>query len=698
MKKIETIETGQRHVKSAKKENDVIVDNDDDGDDYDDDFEEENDEDGKKDGNNENSRGIGAGDNAPNRGKDDSGAGDSTHEGVSKDNGVNRLKTEEPKKPLSSGMPHRFRISIDLRSIKEVAERGKYCLMYTCNTIGCISTVRTRPPIMVDRNSEVLLPQGYSNFEVIMEPERLHQSLQESPLAIELFSKGEYTKDKRAGVATVPFGPLLDANKIFRDPKTRKTFSTLAMLQAHQRMSRPNSRGSGADAPKYVTVKAHDQYFQVITEVEEQNGSEGMVKRVAKVASIRVVLFLEDLGPTSSTPSLSSNAPKMSSSISPVKQQPARSSHSRSLNRNDFIAPDPSLDLSESVINPPRDFGKIAQASTSNVLSNNGSVVTAEMIANDSITQTALQNWFADEYAEWEHKMKMKESARMKQLEAEWSSREAERHQAILDAQQRYELIENKLRQKLASVESRERDLIVQEADLKRTAELQAAESKIFQRRLEEELQHKLNLEQQRSSHLEKRVKEAEKARAVAKRRVESIEEAYHKYKEDQRRTPESKLRQKINQLMVEKAEIESKRVQLEAESQVKDQTLQQYKEQLSRLVKELQAERREKREASEKGLEQLRLQYLAREERYILDGDRQELRSIKDELDALKRANAFSPQRNDVSKMNANAPTPTRDTHRLKKEREILLGTGAYDTQHPIIVQIDKQIKELEV
>ena len=76
--------------------------------------------------------------------------------------------------------------------------------------------------------------------------------------------------------------------------------------------------------------------------------------------------------------------------------------------------------------------------------------------------------------------------------------REAERHQAILDAQQRYELIENKLRQKLASVESRERDLIVKEADLKRAAELQAAESKIFQRRLEEELQHKLNLEQQR--------------------------------------------------------------------------------------------------------------------------------------------------------------------------------------------------------
>ena len=192
-------------------------------------------------------------------------------------------------------------------------------------------------------------------------------------------------------------------------------------------------------------------------------------------------------------------------------------------------------------------------------------------------------------------------------------------------------------------------------------------------------------------------MKEAEKARTVAKRRVESIEEAYHKYKEDQRKTPESKLRQKINHLMVEKAEIEAKRVQQESESKLKDETLKQYKEQLSRLVKELQAERREKREASEKGLEQLRLQYLAREERYILDGDRQELRSIKDELDALKRANMFSPDRSKSGTNNANAPTPSRNSDRLIKEREILLGTGAYDEQHPIIVQIDKQISEFQ-
>ena len=45
----------------------------------------------------------------------------STRGDTSKNDETNRLKTEGPQ--VHPGMPHRFRISIDLRSIKEVAER-----------------------------------------------------------------------------------------------------------------------------------------------------------------------------------------------------------------------------------------------------------------------------------------------------------------------------------------------------------------------------------------------------------------------------------------------------------------------------------------------------------------------------------------------------------------------------------------------
>lgn len=42
--------------------------------------------------------------------------------------------------------------------------------------------------------------------------------------------------------------------------------------------------------------------------------------------------------------------------------------------------------------------------------------------------------------------------------------------------------------------------------------------------------------------------------------------------------------------------------------------------------------------------MEQLRLEYMAREERFHLDGDRNELRSIKQELDELRYASFVPP------------------------------------------------------
>ena len=46
----------------------------------------------------------------------------------------------------------------------------------------------------------------------------------------------------------------------------------------------------------------------------------------------------------------------------------------------------------------------------------------------------------------------------------------------------------------------------------------------------------------------------------------------------------------------------------------------------------------------AEQEVERLRLEYIAREERFVLDGDRQELARIKQDLDDLRRAGAAAP------------------------------------------------------
>ena len=129
--------------------------------------------------------------------------------------------------------------------------------------------------------------------------------------------------------------------------------------------------------------------------------------------------------------------------------------------------------------------------------------------------------------------------------------------------------------------------------------------------------------------------------------------------------------------------------------------------------------------------LEQLRLQYVAREERYVLDGEREQLASIKRELDVLRSGAVYGAAAADASAAVAKSditfparavapgpPTPqhsqpegadgSADTHtaastpehnelqRLQRERAELLGAGQYTVDHPIIRELDRMIDML--
>lgn len=59
--------------------------------------------------------------------------------------------------------------------------------------------------------------------------------------------------------------------------------------------------------------------------------------------------------------------------------------------------------------------------------------------------------------------------------------------------------------------------------------------------------------------------------------------------------------------------------------------------------------------------MEQLRLEYLAREERFMLDGDRNELRTIKQELDELR----FVYEAHAPGSSSSHIPTREESPHR---------------------------------
>ncbi len=97
---------------------------------------------------------------------------------------------------------------------------------------------------------------------------------------------------------------------------------------------------------------------------------------------------------------------------------------------------------------------------------------------------------------------------------------------------------------------------------------------------------------------------------------------------------------------------------------------------------------------AAKRELEQLRLDYLAREERFMLDGDREELQRIKHELECLK--SSASAKGSSTSLGGAAASVLLSDmgsmNEKLLQWRAELLKQGN-SPEHPVIRDIDRQI-----
>ena len=80
---------------------------------------------------------------------------------------------------------------------------------------------------------------------------------------------------------------------------------------------------------------------------------------------------------------------------------------------------------------------------------------------------------------------------------------------------------------------------------------------------------------------------------------------------------------------------IEELRADVKSAEGARDKT----RAQMVRLARELARMRQEERERSQREMEKLKVEYLARENRYVVDGERATLRDIRRQLDTLMTA-----------------------------------------------------------
>ncbi|XP_053329933.1 centrosomal protein of 120 kDa [Spea bombifrons] len=321
-----------------------------------------------------------------------------------------------------------------------------------------------------------------------------------------------------------------------------------------------------------------------------------------------------------------------------------------------------------------------------------------------------LQMWKEIQEELFLNQLKKKELANMQALAEEWKRRDREREALVKKQVAEYKALEEQLQKASADLEKREQQLTSEEIELKKLkAELQLEGERILQerqdsiRRVREDCIHQIERERSKAKQLEEDKLRLQQQLQEAEHKHKLLDKEFRLYKEQQSGKPEIRLQSEINLLTLEKVELERK-----LESAIKSKL--HYKQQWGRALKELaRIKQREQENAmarlkkQQEELEQMRLRYLAAEEKDVVKTERQELEEIRNELNRLRQQEERKQPRDSGGNVNGRMDTSRGKQDdgledyltRLIEERDTLLRTGVYTHEDHIISELDRQIRE---
>ncbi|KAF5913499.1 hypothetical protein HPG69_017117 [Diceros bicornis minor] len=331
-----------------------------------------------------------------------------------------------------------------------------------------------------------------------------------------------------------------------------------------------------------------------------------------------------------------------------------------------------------------------------------------------------LEMWKEMQEDIFENQLKQKELAHMQALAEEWKKRDRERESLVKKKVAEYTILEGKLQKTLIDLEKREQQLVIAESELQRERkELKSQRERNLQelqdsiRRAKEDCVHQVELERLKIKQLEEDKHRLHQQLNDAENKYKVLEKEFHQFKDQQSNKPEIRLQSEINLLTLEKVELERK-----LESATKSKL--HYKQQWGRALKELarlkqgsglflsfkreQESQMARLKKQQEELEQMRLRYLAAEEKDTVKTERQELLDIRNELNRLRQQEQKQNQDSrEIASGKMDGPHGSAleeglDDYltRLIEERDTLMRTGVYNHEDRIISELDRQIREV--
>ncbi|XP_047448856.1 centrosomal protein of 120 kDa [Mugil cephalus] len=565
--------------------------------------------------------------------------------------GASSVSVSAPKVSIPSSA-HHYCFSLDLLSLGNLSLDRPIAatLRYSYQFFGSAAPIMTNPPVELQRNMEVSLPQSYCAFDFAALPHQLQDTFLRVPLVVEVWHRDSSSRDQLIGRASVQLSRLLSSQ--------RTRLPTSAGEQSWRQTHRD----------RVPVVQTHQDRVPVVQTHQVQ------------VAELSYVATLEDLGLVRATEVIVSDSSQ--NELPACGQSSSRPAEPRPLEPRPLGPP------------PPGPAPPLGPASRDTL---------------EYRTALELELWKEEQEDLFDHQLRKKELSHMKALAEEWKKRDREREALVKKKEVEYNLLEEKLQKTLSDLERREKHLAEAELETKRLQRELKAEHDLTQRELQES-GRRLQLESDHRVALERdkvRLMEEERGRllqqiADGESRYKQLEKEFQMFREQQNVRPEIRLQSEINLLTLEKVELERK-----LESTTKSKL--HYKQQWGRALKELaRFKQREQENAmtrlkkQQAELEAMRLRYLATEEKDAVRHERRELDDIRNQLNRLKQDERLghAPSVADSAPGPGPGPGPDEDADehlsRLLEERDTLLRTGVYTHEDRIISELNRQIQEV--
>jgi hypothetical protein len=492
------------------------------------------------------------------------------------------------KSPLADNNLRHFRLSVAVRSIGALKRSCHAFVRFTYPHLGVKTPVRSQP-LWVPANTETELDNASVVYDTVLAPLALRSLADEHPLVVHVSSKA-HLGNEDVGYVEVDFSSVFDdAPHSYRCPVTKKTFRTLDDFISHRNaIALLNATGKTTlQCPTHpVEIRALDCYY----DLKQRAG--GKVVASSDGGRLRVVLVLEDLGvvgyelgvPVRSGYKMQGGGVYEDAAPAPVQQ------------RN---YPE-GVEIDEAVKSPP----PLGEPTIDT------SVQKLEGLKID------WENWRRAAEGQWRDELRTKEVALRKALEEENQAALAARADDLRRAHEEAGRLEVRLRSTIDAVEKQKAHLVLKEDQVNMKLAQKSSELQLLERRIREEAKGKVDAETRRCEALERQLESSKESSARMEKRAKDAERDFEAYRQQLRGLPETQLREEVAKLRAQLAET---RTEIERERRVsaeRELEKEHFRSQMQRLALALKRERERSSAVARQELEQLRLEFLAREER----------------------------------------------------------------------------------